>query len=785
MDIKKIKTIKKYKSFRDYSWHPFLNTENLHPKTNIFYGENGSGKSSICNILKSVSQVKEFVKYFPDDVELKISNTDHKYENRTWTSTLPKGSVLFFDREFVEQNVHLGRDRGTQQGEQEQQSGNLIIEFDAEAIRLRSLRDKLVGIRDEKDAKVNEYRRENSRALAFDLLDNDESFFKKYKTKNNDALDKVKRLLNDKRNNLENDLKNDKQLLQKVNAIQEIDEIGLDLDSGYLSPRNTYQGIFNFDLKEQIKIEAQNELIEQLKEHKEFFEEGFNIRKNHLKKCPFCQSENQEEEIKKILDTYNKIYDDSYKKQKGVFERNKQQLVSELSSLQEVVKGLNVSTIFIALKRLAEKYAIKNLYSVDEEAKFQEKIESGNIDELKKRLIALNKPNKEDISDLYKNALAECNKLNNLIKSIQTLVTKKNRIIQKFKNENTNSKLSARIAKTQDLLDVAKNEIDFIQSTKIEKQKLKLEKLKDIAKFQRALEKAKEQHKIVREQYEKYCSTEAFAKTLAKIESYFNKFNFSFKLKLDTANRHTGSTKELPFAFKIIDFDGDERDLKEGLSEGEVQVLSLCFFFAFLDIQDKKANKILVFDDPITSLDDSNLSSLVDLISEEKEKFSQTLILTHHRTFFKFLRKKFSDKCREYNILRNKNHLGGSFICKSQEERFVQKLKDFETHLTQVAQNPNGFDTELKIVEYGQYLRYETEHFIKCRLLHWNESSEFAKVVEGIKENKKVSDDDLDKVKQIYSFCNWTTSHVDVGDDHGMAQLKEKITDFVLISDKY
>lgn len=785
MDIKKIKTIKKYKSFRDYSWHPFLNTENLHSKTNIFYGENGSGKSSICNILKSVSQEKDFVRYFPEEVELMIGNTLYKYANRTWTNTLSKGSVLFFDREFVEQNVHLGRDRGTQQGEQEQQSGNLIIEFDAEAIRLRSFRDKLAKIRDEKDAKVSEYRRENNRALAFDFLADDESFFKKYKTKNSDTLDKAKQFLSDKRNNLENDLKNDKQLLQKANAIQEIDAIELDLDNGHLSPQNVYQGVFSYDLKEQIKIEAQNELIEKIKEHKEFFEEGFDIRKNHLKKCPFCQSENQEEEIKKILDTYNQLYDDSYKKQKAVFETNKQQLVNELESLQEIVKGLNVSTVFIALKRLAEKYSIKNLYSVEEEAKFQEKIESVKIDGLKKRLLVLSKPNKENISDLYKKARTEYVALNNLIRGIRILVIKKNRVIQKFKNENTNLKLSARITKTQDLLGAVKNELDFIQSTKIEKQKLKLEKLKDIAKFQRALERAKEQHKIVREQYEKYCSTEAFAKTLVKIESYFNRFNFSFKLQLDTANRHTGSTKEMPFAFKVIDFDGNERDLKEGLSEGEVQVLSLCFFFAFLDIQGKKAEKILVFDDPITSLDDSNLSSLVDLISEEKEKFSQTFTMTHHRTFFKFLRKKFNEKCREYNILRNKNHLGGSFICKSQEERFVQKLKDFETHLIQVAQNPNGFDTELKVVEYGQYLRYETEHFIKCRLLHWNESSEFAKVVEGIKENKKVSDDDLDKVKQIYSFCNWTTSHVDVGDDHGMAQLKEKITDFVSISDKY
>jgi len=40
-------------------------------------------------------------------------------------------------------------------------------------------------------------------------------------------------------------------------------------------------------------------------------------------------------------------------------------------------------------------------------------------------------------------------------------------------------------------------------------------------------------------------------------------------------------------------------------------------------------------------------------------------------------------------------------------------------------------------------------------------------------------DDDLDKIKQVYSFYNWTTSHVDVGDDHGLEQLKGKIIDFI------
>lgn len=119
------------------------------------------------------------------------------------------------------------------------------------------------------------------------------------------------------------------------------------------------------------------------------------------------------------------------------------------------------------------------------------------------------------------------------------------------------------------------------------------------------------------------------------------------------------------------------------------------------------------------------------------------------------------------------------------EQKFIEKLNNFESHLLQLGQNQQAFDVERQIVEYGQYLRYETENFIKCRLLHLDELQDFPKVVEGIKANKQVSDNDLDKIKQIYSFCNWTTSHVDVGDDHGLSQLKGKVSDFVTIYQRY
>ena len=101
MKIKQIKTIKNYKSFQDFSWHKFFNAEKFHDDTNFLYGENGSGKTSVCNILKSLSDYRDFSKYFPEEATVKIDDTEYKYSNQNWDNTIQNGSILFFDKEFA------------------------------------------------------------------------------------------------------------------------------------------------------------------------------------------------------------------------------------------------------------------------------------------------------------------------------------------------------------------------------------------------------------------------------------------------------------------------------------------------------------------------------------------------------------------------------------------------------------------------------------------------------------------------------------------------------------
>jgi len=786
MKLKEIKKIKQYKSFQDFDWQPFFNSEKFHDDVNILFGENGSGKSSICNILKNVSQNKPFaLLHKPNEACLLFDDGEYKYttELNKWDKLKNRDDILFFDREFVDENIHLGHTRDTQQGGQEQKSGKMIIEFDSDAIKLRDVRQETKIEKDGQEKILQKFNTDNEDVLGFSLLEKEEGFFQKYKNKPKEEIKKIKSEFTKEKKILEKKLEADQSSQKIVNDIQDsIEEIETERNDIFLSDYEKYQAVFNFDLKEQTKIEAEQTLVEKLRLHKDFFETGFEIRKAHAGQCPFCQSRNEEENIAIIIKTYNEIFDDTYKKQSQQFANDKQVLIDELQTITQQIKDFDLNSIFMSLNELNQKYKIKNIYSVDEQKTYKKPLIK-KISEPIVKISSLKKPNKENIKSLYDEVEAEFEALEKFFEDVEKFIDEKNVIINKFKTDNTDEKLQKRILENSTKLEEIEQQTSFLNEKKIESQKKKELKEKELKMVQKTFDDAKEKYRKAKEEYEKYCSEEVFTKPLEKIEEYFKNFNFSFKLKLKT--ERLGNKMESPFAFRVLDSEGNERDLKEGLSEGELQVLSLCFFFAFLDIQKDRKNKILVFDDPITSLDNSNFSSLVDLIEFEQKNFSQTFVFSHHRTFFKFLRKKFKtgkkdNSGNEYNIIRNKKDFGGSFICKSKSKGFKEKLEKFESDIYDKAKNGTPINIELKIVEYGQYLRYEVEKFIKNDLLFWHADSNFSVAIKGIKENKeKIKNDDLDKINKIYEFCNWTTSHVDVGDDHGLQQLKDKIEDLI------
>jgi wobble nucleotide-excising tRNase len=205
--------------------------------------------------------------------------------------------------------------------------------------------------------------------------------------------------------------------------------------------------------------------------------------------------------------------------------------------------------------------------------------------------------------------------------------------------------------------------------------------------------------------------------------------------------------------YRIIRHDGE--DVKQTLSEGEKTFVTFIYFIHLLNGSNDKSriteNKIVVFDDPISSLDSnilfivSNLiRRIIDGIRNEKGTIKQIFILTHNIYFHKevsFNKGKGSNRLNDetFWILRKNNNISeienySSNPIKTSYELLWQEIQYAKERSSSTVQNIIRRIIENYFKIYGNYSeediidRFDDEEQITCRaLLSWiNDGSHFA-----------------------------------------------------------
>lgn len=108
--LEKIVQIKSIGRFRDYAAHGDVTFRKL----TLIYAENGRGKTTLCAILRSlqtgqrefITERKTLADTTPSEVFLRLGGTDYRFTNDAWTHTHP--DILIFDSVFVNENVYSG-----------------------------------------------------------------------------------------------------------------------------------------------------------------------------------------------------------------------------------------------------------------------------------------------------------------------------------------------------------------------------------------------------------------------------------------------------------------------------------------------------------------------------------------------------------------------------------------------------------------------------------------------------------------------------------------------------
>ncbi|MEH2551633.1 wobble nucleotide-excising tRNase [Bradyrhizobium sp. AZCC 2262] len=140
-----------------------------------------------------------------------------------------------------------------------------------------------------------------------------------------------------------------------------------------------------------------------------------------------------------------------------------------------------------------------------------------------------------------------------------------------------------------------------------------------------------------REALETYRAT-VFPAYEAAINDYLRKFGAGFRLgAVESVNNRGGSscTYNVIIDNVAVPLTGDPGApaFKNTLSAGDRNTLALAFFFASIDRDPQLAQKIVVIDDPMTSLDENRSLTTIQEMYRLIGKVAQVVVLSHSRPF--------------------------------------------------------------------------------------------------------------------------------------------------------
>ncbi|UOR70996.1 ATP-binding protein [Helicobacter pylori] len=419
--------------------------------------------------------------------------------------------------------------------------------------------------------------------------------------------------------------------------------------------------------------------------------------------CPFCQQETITEEFKKQLESY---FDTSYQKSTDTIKKMKENYKNEtdevLERLDEIVKT--------------------------EQDNLQTKLNT----EIFKRIIETLR-----------------SKING---NWQKMRDKSKEMSRSFKLESTKNE----IEKIGELIDTANQQI--ANHNEMMKD---IENQKEICKGQTWKFLVNEFKSDIQEYNKKHCGLEKgikelnneireLEKTMVSIKPIVNKINALLK-GYGFTNFSLACTEDEK-SYRIQREDGQL--VGETLSEGEVTFITFLYYYltkGSLKENDISKNKVLVIDDPISSLD-SNILFIVSVLvkdlmketMEEKTNIKQVIILTHNTYFYKKI-------TLEYDLKRYQGKYSFWIIRKDNN---VSKIEKF-------GENPIKNSYEL----LWQEVRWAKEKQAKENNISWVSLQNvmrriieyYFRILGGFKHNDSLSEyfENIEEKQVFNSFISW------------------------------
>jgi len=579
-------------------------------KMNLIYGKNGTGKTTLTHIFRSLKGDNELLLRktafnYTDDPEVQFlvdspSNPTFHYQQSQWNQFEP--NLEIFDVHFINDHIYTGMEI---QNTHKKKLFEIIL--GEQGIQLKqTIQETKIRIQ-----KGNKIVRETAKSLeqaigpAYAALEYIEV-----------AVDpEIEEKIEWKRKELAT-VKNH-QLIQAKSALTTLPTIAMPFDAGKAVA-----------ILQQSLAFISAEYLEKFKAHKahlgmdgkaeEWLQQGFESQ--YEDQCPFCLQP-MEEGIA-IIQAYQQYFSATYK-----------QLVEDIGKLHRVVTASNHSATFtqvdnkLALNKelLAfwEAYLpkIPQLSSIAEE---QEKVlrayeQVSTLLEQKMRnpIEAVPTENLQIYEQTMKEAMAKVDSMNEAIADYNERIG---------------------ILKEQEDTDIARVEKELRELLAIQQRTdPTIDKYcKDLKKYTLAITNLKQQNKDKNKELNDY-KEQIFTTYLSTLNRHLEHFAPYLKLQKLTSSYMGSSTEPVvKFALCIHDQEvvhaekGNKPSMKYSLSEGDKNALALSFFLTKLELDNELKDKTIIFDDPVSSFDGSRITKMLAQLIHYGQQAQQLFFLTHN-----------------------------------------------------------------------------------------------------------------------------------------------------------
>jgi wobble nucleotide-excising tRNase len=613
VEIKNIGRIRNYAANGDVSFR----------KLTLFYAENGRGKTTLCAILRSfqsgqaelIAERKTLGATDPPFVHLRLNRADYKFTNDAWTDTY--SDIVIFDPVFINDNVYSG-----DYVEHEHKKNLYRVIVGARGVVLakqiealdRQIRDANLDLSSKKRAV------EKDLPVGTTLVDYLQ--WQPVTDIQTQIQQKTEELVNRKRAAAKSSEIQAKGLLVKV----QIPSLPSDFAT-VLAKQLT-----------DIVADAETKVRDQIARHEmghqgeSWLSQGLGYVKDDL--CPFCGHGVRANDM---IAAYHSHFSAAYGTLKQEVAKLSQRVnttigETSLASAQQAISGN------AALVEFWRQFVTVNLPDISF-VEIQQKYAA-----LREQCLAL--AMKKQCSPTEAVAVdADFNAASEAVEALQGVSVAYNTEV-----EGCNARINEQKAAVQRQNDLSslQNELALLQDKKRRFESEVVQACRDYQASVTSKVQLERSKGNARQQLDQHC--ESILRTYEQsINDYLDQFNAEFRIT-NTRHLYTGGTPSSQYQIEINNTAvnlGDARTepgapcFKTTLSAGDRGALALAFFLAALKQETDIARKIIVFDDPFTSLDRFRRTCTQQLIQRFFDDAQQIIVLSHDPHFLKLM----SDEC--------------------------------------------------------------------------------------------------------------------------------------------